>query len=137
MLFFRKAAIVFLIFTVLLMQGCSMQEASDKKVSDVSFTVISEEDAPEALLKAIEEKKREPFKLSYCDEKDMYLVVGYGKQPTGGYSIVVDEFYKTENTLVFATTLKGPGAAANISDAETYPYIIAKTEYIDYEIIYK
>lgn len=37
----------------------------------------------------------------------LYLVVGYGRQPTGGYSIIVDELYTTENTIVFATTLTG------------------------------
>lgn len=117
--------------------ACGAQKVSDKKVSDVSFSVVNEEDIPETLLTAIEEKKMEPFKLSYSDNNDLYLVVGYGRQPTGGYSIIVDELYTTENTIVFATTLNGPGEKDIIQEAETYLYIVVKMEYLDYEVIYK
>lgn len=94
------------------------------------FQLLNEEDIPETLLTAIEEKKMEPFKLSYSDNNDLYLVVGYGRQPTGGYSIIVDELYTTENTIVFATTLNGPGEKDIIQEAETYPYIVVKMEYL-------
>ena len=138
MLIFKKITrITSLVLIITMLGACSITEMSDKKVSDIGYTVIGEEDLPETLAKAIDEKKAEPFKLSYVDNNDLYLVVGYGSQPTGGYSIVVDELYTTESTLVFGTTLKGPGDATSISDAETYPYITVKTEYIDCEIIFK
>lgn len=138
MLFFRKIISVMLLFSFMAgISACSVTDMIEKKVSDIGYTVISEEELPETLLKAINEKKAEPFKLSYVDNNDLYLVIGYGSQPTGGYSIVVDELFTTENTIVFGTTLKGPGDKADMQDAETYPYIAVKTEYIDCEIVFK
>ena len=138
MLFFRKIISVMLLFSFMAgISACSVTDMTEKKVSDIGYTVISEEELPETLLKAINEKKAEPFKLSYVDNNDLYLVIGYGSQPTGGYSIVVDELFTTENTIVFGTTLKGPWDKADMQDAETYPYIAVKTEYIDCEIVFK
>ncbi len=125
------------ILSAVFLCACGVTSVSDKKVSDVSFSVVNEEDIPETLLNAIEEKKMEGFRLSYSDDDDLYLVVGYGRQPTGGYSIIVDELYTTENTIVFATTLNGPGQKDIIEEAETYPYIVVKMKYLDYEVIYK
>ena len=114
-----------------------MKKTSEEKVRDIEFTVVNDEDIPETLKNAIEEKKKNAFKLSYADNNDLYLVAGYGEQPTGGYSIVVDELYATDNTIVFATTLKGPQEEQSIQNFMTYPYIVVKMEYLDYEVIYK
>ena len=37
--------------------ACGAQKVSDKKVSDVSFSVVNEEDIPETLLTAIEKRR--------------------------------------------------------------------------------
>ena len=50
----------------------------------------------------------QPFKLTYTDDKNLYIAVGYGAQPTGGYSISIRELYLTENSIVLATELMGP-----------------------------
>lgn len=42
----------------------------------------------------------------------MYLVVGYGRQDCGGYSIQVKECYLTETSLVLDTELTGPKETA-------------------------
>ena len=134
---FKKCIVVLMCAVLLCLTGCKTEKVSDKKVSDIEFTVIGEEDIPETLKTAIDEKKSGSFKLSYADNNDMYLVVGYGEQKTGGFSIVVDELYKTENNIVFATTLQGPASDENVTEALSYPYIVVKMEYIDYEVIYK
>lgn len=137
MCFFRRCTAFVMIAAILMLSACGMKKTSEEKTQDVAFTVVNEEDIPETLKNAIEEKKKTAFKLSYADNNDLYLVVGYGEQPTGGYSIVVDELYTTDNTIVFGTTLQGPQEAESVQSFMTYPYIVVKMEYLDYEVIYK
>lgn len=119
------------------MTGCRMQEMSNDKVRDIDYTVVPEAELPETLRNAIEEKKKEPFRLSYSDNEELYLVVGYGEQLSGGYSIVVDSLYQTDNTIVFGTTLNGPEDDADVKETPTYPFLVVKMEFLDCEIIYE
>ena len=64
-------------------------------------------------------------------------MVGYGKQSSGGYSIVVDDLYMTDTNIVIATTLKGPEQASSGQETPSYPYLVVKTEYVDRQIIYE
>ena len=117
--------------------GCSVEKIASDKVKDVDYTIVTEAEIPETLKTSIEERKKAPFKLSYSDNKELYIVVGYGEQPSGGYSIIVDELYLTDNTIVFATTLEGPEQKQEMEVNPTYPYVVVKMEYIDYEIVYR
>ena len=78
------------------------------KVRDLDFTVAGDMDVPDELKKLIAEKQQQPFKLTYSDEQNLYIAVGYGVQPTGGYSISVNDLYLTDNSIVINTELKGP-----------------------------
>ena len=79
----------------------------------------------------IEEKKSSEFQMSYSLGEDMYIVVGYGEQSSGGYSITVNEFYESESELYLDTTLLGPDSAENVTDVITTPYIVIKIENIE------
>ena len=74
-----------------------MREEKTQKVKDLSYTIVDEEDIPQALLDTIEEKKAAECKLTYETDDALYVVHGYGEQETGGYSIAVKEFYLTGN----------------------------------------
>ena len=70
------------------------------------------------------------FCLSFgCTSKqdELYIVVGYGKQLTGGYSIQFPDVYLTKENIVVTSVLLGPEGEepANIS----YPYAVIKIEY--------
>lgn len=60
----------------------------------------------------------------------MYIAIGYGEQSGGGYSISVNEFYETEESVIIDTTLIGPGKAENVTNTPTRPYIVVKTQNI-------
>ena len=87
--------------------GCSASKDSGDKVRDLDFTVAGDMDVPDELKNLIAEKQQQPFKLTYSDEQNLYIAVGYGVQPTGGYSISVNELYLTDNSIVVNTELKG------------------------------
>ena len=126
-IFFRVMAAV--ILTVTLM-GCEAEEAASNKLKDLDFTVVGEGEQPDALKDIIAEKSKSAFQISYTIGEELYIAIGYGEQPSGGYSITVNEFYETPDSLFIDTTLLGPGSAENVTDTPTTPYIVIKTENI-------
>ncbi len=96
------------VLVVRTLSGCSMSKDDGNKVRDLEFSVTAEADIPQELKQIIAEKQKTPFKLTYSDDQNLYIVVGYGKQDTGGYSITVNELYLTENSIVLDTDLLGP-----------------------------
>ena len=45
--------------------GCAVEKEDEGKVRDLEFTVVSQEEQPDALRDVIEEKKEKPFQISY------------------------------------------------------------------------
>ena len=86
----------------------------------------------------IAEKGSEPFRLTYSDNQNLYISIGYGEQKTGGYSIAVDELYLTDDAVHVSTSLLGPDITGQKSGAgkPTTPYIVIKTELLDKTVIY-
>ena len=109
--------------------GCSASKDDGDKVRDL--------DVPDELKKLIAEKQQQPFKLTYSDEQNLYIAVGYGVQPTGGYSISVNELYLTDNSIVINTELKGPEKGENAGTEQSFPYIVIKTEYLENPVVFQ
>ncbi len=129
--------IVCILLIVGLLTGCSILDKEQVKLRDLDFTVLSEEKIPAELLTIIEERKTEAFKLTYRDTDYLYIVIGYGEQKTGGYSIAVNELYLTENAIYVSTSLLGPDAAREAENAASYPYIVIKTEKLEDTVIFQ
>lgn len=124
-------------FVVRFLTACSVEKDDLEKVRDLEFTVAGETDLPEELKSVIGEKKTVPFKLTYTDDRNLYIVVGYGEQETGGFSISVKELYLTENAIVADTELLGPQTAEQVGTEKSYPYIVIKTEYLEQPVIFQ
>lgn len=122
---------------ILLVAGCSAETLSTEKLRDIDFTVVDEDDIPEALEEMIDEKEEKPFKLTYADDGVLYIAVGYGEQPTTGYSVQVKELYESENAIYIHTNLIGPAKDEKIVERTTEPYIVVKTEYIDKNVVFE
>lgn len=134
----KKYILAILCMSILcLFAGCSTEKISTEKLRDIEFTVVPNKDIPEELTEMIDEKDEEPFKLTYADDGALYIAVGYGKQPTSGYSIKVTEAYETENAIYIHTNLIGPAKDEKILERATYPYIVVKTEFIDKNVVFE
>ena len=125
-----------LIFSASLI-SCKKSDGAPEKQRDLEFTVVENADLPEKLAKYIEEKKANPFKLTYSNEDYLYIVQGYGAQQSGGYSISVDELYLAEPWIYVKTTLIGPGKNEPVTQNITYPYVVIKTEFIDKDVVFQ
>lgn len=126
-----------LLIVLSLFGGCGKKlQEEPVKIRDLELTVVAEEKLPEELLTNISEKKMNPFKFTFQDGGYLYICIGYGEQQSGGYSITVDELYLTENAIYVKTCLIGPGADVPDDGVKSYPYIVIKTEYLDYAVVF-
>lgn len=129
--------LVWIVLGVWGLAGCSAAEDNGDKVRDLEFSVTADPDVPKELGQLIAEKIHQPFKLAYSDDSNLYIAVGYGAQPTGGYSICVNDLYLTENSIVLDTELKGPEKGENPGTEQSFPYIVIKTEYLEQPVIFR
>lgn len=113
------------VFCVCLFAGCSIENGERKKLSEPEYTLVAQEDIPEALMEQVEAAKSEDMKLTYADAGAFYIVRGYGAQP-GGSSIQVLELYCTDEGIVFDTQLVGGGENTGDETTSAYPYIVVK-----------
>jgi len=96
------------------------------KVEDLTYTILEESQIPQELAALIEEKKTQRFQLTFDTEGERYIVVGYGIQPTGGYSISVEELYLSTNAIYINTNLIGPMKGETVTEVESYPYLVVR-----------
>ena len=124
------------IMLALLLWGCKKDKVELQKVSDLEYTVTSEERLPAELKSLVDKKKKNPFKMTYRDGEYLYICQGYGEQPKGGYSIQVEDVYFTGNAIYFKSMLIGPLRSEPQTFAPTYPYIAVKIEYRDMTVVF-
>jgi len=119
-----------------LLTGCKSDDALGAKINDIDFTIISPNDIQQEIKELVEERQSKPFKLTYSDGDYLYIVVGYGEQTTGGYSITVGELYLAGNGIHVETNLVGPSKDDVPGEAPSYPYIVIKIENIDKVVLF-
>lgn len=117
--------------------GCAQGEEKVEKLRDLDYTVLGNEEQPETLKQLLEERKSKPFHLSYSEGEFLYICVGYGEQPTGGFSIQVEDFYEGEEVMYVNTTLVGPTTEEQPEEKKSYPILVLKTEYLDKTVVFE
>lgn len=121
----------------IMLTGCGESKEKNVKIQDLEYTVVADKEVPEELRGKLEERKSEPFKVTFADSGYIYICVGYGEQEKGGYSIGVKELYLTDNAIYVDTILTGPGADEVQGSGKSYPYIVIKTEYRDESVVFE
>lgn len=129
-------SLIFIFILSLLLVSCQIVNQDDKKVSDLEFTVLEEREILEELMAKIKEAKTSEFKITYSDGNNLYIAIGYGERPTGGYSISVNDLYLGENAIHITTNLIGPSKDETVTQALTYPYIVIKTELREEPVVF-
>ena len=99
--------------------------------------MVAETDIPQELKDIIGQKQQSPFKLTFSDDQNLYIVVGYGQQSTGGYSIAVNDLYLTDNSIVLKTELIGPEKGEVTGSEASYPFIVIKTEMSELPVVFQ
>ncbi len=133
----RLGACILLLCLAFSVMSCGKGDKKKEKLRDIDFTIVPENDIPEELYKIIETSKDEVMRKTFSDKENLYIVVGYGKQDTSGYSIAVKELYETKNVINVKTWLIGPSKTDKVADIDTYPYIVIKIEYSHKPVVFK
>lgn len=124
-----------MLFALFALAGCLKEDT--EKVRDLTSVIVSEEALPAELKTIIDGKKEKPFQLTYSDKEYLYICIGYGKQETGGYSIVLNDLYLTETEVRVDTTLLGPELSDQAKKTATYPYLVIRTELVEQPVVFK
>ena len=120
----------------LLMAGCALDQGEDEAGESLEFTVVSPDEIPEELKSILENNKETEMMLSYQIEGYFYLVRGYGKQETGGYSITVNSLSLKEDGIHLSTSLLGPPAGEEIPKESSCPFVVVKLPYMEKQVLF-
>ena len=105
--------------------GCGRMRQKKEKEHGVEYTVLGEDQIPDEIRKVLDVKKQEEFQMTYQRGEELYLIRGYGKQMSGGYSIQVEEVSESENGVFCKTRLVGPDEKETGSEP-SYPCIVLR-----------
>ena len=125
-----------LLIFLLMAGGCSLVIIEEGERTPLAYTVVETAELPSSAQEMIQEKKDRDFQMTYQKGDTVYLIRGYGKKMSGGYSIQVAELSVSSTAVFVKTRLIGP-EKENQSGAPSYPYIAVKTEYREEPVIFE
>ena len=132
----RIKTVFVLLFLLCLLSGCSIEKVRAQNGVKPEYTVMKETDFPDKVKELIAENKESEFKLTYQDGSWLYLIKGYGKQKTGGYSIQIEDLSLWENAIHLQTVLLGP-EEEDLKDDPSYPYLVVRMKYREEPVIFE
>ncbi len=127
---------ILVISLLIFITGCSLKKQDDKKLRDIDFTIVTQENIPDEVKSIINECDGQYFRKTFSNNENTYIIISYGDQPTTGYSISVRELYEAENAIYVKTTLSGPSKTESVSQVVTCPYVVIKMEYSDKNVVF-
>ena len=129
--------ILLLMLLCSLLGGCSIEKVRAGDGVKPEYTVIKEEDFPEKVKELTNENKEKEFQMTYQDQGYLYLLKGYGKQETGGYSIQIEDLSLWENAIHIKTVLMVPEDEEKLTDEPSYPCLVVKMKYREEPVIFE
>ena len=133
----RAGQILWILLLSLCIAGCGIRSMSGQEEQELDFTVVKEENIPDEVRDILQEHKGEKFQMTYQSEDYLYIMVGYGLQNSGGYSIAVEGLTLAGEGICCETRLLGPDGGEELTTAVSYPYIVIKTEYRDAPVLFR
>lgn len=128
---------MFGIFLLSVLIGCQIEETDEEKIKDLDYTICDESKLPDALVELIQEKRKEPFKLTYRTKDYLYIVVGYGAQDRTDLNVTMTDLYLTKNAIFVNTDLSAVDDTTLEDNLVSYPWIAVKCELYDVQVIFQ
>lgn len=118
------------------MESCSKIVYDTSFVNSLDYSIVDDIDYPDAIKKIIEENKSQPVFSTYMTNDFLYIIIGYGPQPTDGYSVAINRLFESANAIIVDSTLIGPSKDMNISSSVSYPVTVLKLSRLDKDVIF-
>lgn len=131
-----KKFLLILCLGVIFLTGC-VKKYDEAKESDIDYTIVTEEEMPDQVKEILQASEKDSFRKTYSDKDYLYIIIGYGAQPTSGYSIEVQNLYQSSDAIFVTTMLKGPSHSESVLEVETYPSIVLKVEYTEKPVVFQ
>jgi len=125
------------VFILATLSGCGIDKNSQKKITDLDYTVCDERGLPHELMDIINDKKKEPCKFTYRTNDYLYIIVGYGAQDRKDLNVVVSSLYMTENAIYIETDLTTVDNDGLEKGLVSYPWIAVKVKNCDLQVNFK
>lgn len=113
----------------------SSNEDNETKGSDsdqekeITYEVVSFESLSDPLKNKVEYLKDQPgYEILEAESGQVYLFIGAGMQPTGGYGLEVTSLMSKDNRLTAEIEFIKPDPDDIVTQALTYPYIIIELD---------
>ena len=90
------------------------------------YEIVAGSSVPYKVNEKIYKEKKKAFQFTYRDKENMYVAIGYGEQPTGGFGIRVLTVRETEESILIETELVAPEAGEVVTPAPFSPYLVLK-----------
>ena len=117
--------------------GCSIEKVRAKDGVKPEYTVMKEEEFPDKVRELVEQNREKEFQMTYQDNGFLYLMKGYGKQETGGYSIQVQDLSLWDNAIHLETMLLGPEEGEELTGEPSFPCLVIKMKYREEPVIFE
>lgn len=124
------------VFAVSVLCGCSLVRVEEEPRTPLDYTIPDPEKLPAEIVSLMEERKDEGFQMTYQMGDELYLMKGYGRQMTGGYSIRVKEVSESSSSVFFATNLLGPKELRQ-GDEPSYPFVVVKIAWTEKPVTFE
>lgn len=132
----KRILVPLLILLAVLTAGCARGSKQYEKIGEADYTVAEEPSLPKELMELIHEKWEKPFRMTFLTEDSLYVVQGFGEQPTGGYSVSAEEVYLAEEGICVSFLLTGPKADRQVLAARTYPFLVLRFPASEVDVIF-
>ena len=133
----KATGLLLLVLFSCLLYGCSIEKVRAGDGVKPEYTVMKEEDFPEKVKELIAQNQETEFQMTYQDAGYLYLLKGYVKQETGGYSIQIEDLSLWENAIHLQTVLIGPRDGEELKEEPSYPCLVVKMKYREEPVIFE
>ena len=117
--------------------GCGITNVEEGERKAVEYTVLKTDAIPPEVAEVIKAQGEAEFQMTYKSDGFLYILRGYGKQKSGGYSIQVEEVTATDGALHVKTRLLGPETKEEQKGDGSVPYLVIKTEDLELPVVFE
>lgn len=122
-----RAAAVCLLLGILA-GGCGFFGKDGGQYRELDYTVVKAGEIPEEVQKLMQNQGEQPFQMTYKSDGWLYIMRGYGRQKTGGYSIKIRGVGISEEKLHVKYELLGPQTKEEQKGEGSLPWVVLKLE---------
>ena len=134
----KKGFLIFLfLLTACLCGGCTLINVEEGERKEVEYTVLNAEAIPVEAAEIIKAQGDAEFQMTYRSGGYLYILRGYGKQKSGGYSIQVEEVTATDGAIHVKTRLLGPETKEEQKGEGSVPSLVIKTEDLELPVVFE